>query len=100
MSLLPTSTSPSPVGTECLIQVVSALIDIYSDEALPYDDNFRKGNFLQALVSSVEGVRKAVKGIDRKKVGGRELRRQGEEVRENLIAFVQYRRNLGLYLMR
>ncbi|KAF5366940.1 hypothetical protein D9757_010836 [Collybiopsis confluens] len=95
VSLLPTSASPSPVGTECLIQAISALIDIYSDETLPYDINFRKSGFLQALVSSVEGVRKAVKGIDRKKPGGRELRRQGEEVRENLIAFIQYRRNLG-----
>ncbi|KIK70596.1 hypothetical protein GYMLUDRAFT_65816 [Collybiopsis luxurians FD-317 M1] len=96
ISLLPTTTSPSAIGTEGLIQVASALIDIYSDETLPYDVNFRQGGMLQALVASVEGVRKAVKSIDRKKPGGRELWRRGDEVRENLIAFIQYRRALGL----
>lgn len=79
-----------------MLQAASAIIDIYSDETLPYDVNFRQGGVLQALVSSVEGVRKAVKGIDRKKPGGKDLRRRGEEVRDNLVAFIQYRRNLGL----
>ncbi|KAI3622697.1 armadillo repeat protein [Moniliophthora roreri] len=96
MSLLPTSTSSSPVGTEPLIQTVSALIDIYSDETLPYDVNFRKGNMLQKLVASVEGVKKAVRCIDRRKEGSRDLRRRGDEVRENLVAFIQYRRELRL----
>jgi hypothetical protein len=41
-------------------------------------------------------VRRAVKGIDRKKEGGRELRTHGEEVRDNLIAFVRYRRTLKI----
>ena len=44
---------------------MSALIDIYSDETLPYDINFRQGGYLAALVDSVEGVRKAVRAIDR-----------------------------------
>lgn len=96
VSLLPTTTSVSSTGTESMLQAASALIDIYSDETLPYDVNFRQGGVLQALVSSVEGVRKAVKGIDRKKPGGKDLRRRGEEVRDNLVAFIQYRRNLGL----
>jgi hypothetical protein len=48
------------------------------------------------LVSSVDGVKKAVKAIDRRKEGGRELRRRGDEVRENLIDFIQYRRDLRL----
>ena len=73
---------------------MSALIDIYSDEALPYDVNFRQGRFLDALVQAVEGVRRAVRGIDRKKE--RELRLRGEEVRDNLVGFIQYRRGLKL----
>ncbi|KAI1793049.1 ARM repeat-containing protein [Ganoderma leucocontextum] len=93
LSLLPPSASP-PTPTESLLQAVSALIDIYSDETLPYDVNFRSGRFLDALVQSAEGVRKAVRGIDRKKE--RELRVRGEEVRDNLVAFIQYRRGLGL----
>ena len=93
LSLLPPSASP-PTPTEPLLQAVSALIDIYSDETLPYDVNFRSGRYLDALVQSVEGVRKAVRGIDRKKE--RELRLRGEEVRDNLVAFIQYRRGLRL----
>ncbi|TBU46133.1 ARM repeat-containing protein [Dichomitus squalens] len=91
LSLLPPSANP-PTPTEPLLQAVSALIDIYSDETLPYDVNFRSGRYLDALVQSVEGVRKAVRGIDRKKE--RELRVRGEEVRDNLVAFIQYRRGL------
>ncbi|KAI9066451.1 ARM repeat-containing protein [Trametes sanguinea] len=93
LSLLPPATNP-PTPTEPLLQAVNALIDIYSDETLPYDVNFREGRYLEALVQSVEGVRKAVRGIDRKKE--RELRIRGEEVRDNLVAFIQYRRGLRL----
>lgn len=91
LSLLPPSKSP-PTPTEPLVQAVSALIDIYSDETLPYDVNFRQGHYLEALAAAVEGVRKAVRGINKKKE--LELRRRGEEVRENLTAFVEYRRTL------
>jgi hypothetical protein len=79
-----------------LIQAVSALIDIYSDEELPYDANFRSGNFLAKLTESVDGVKRAVKSIDRKKPGGRELKERGEETRDNLVAFIKYRRKLKL----
>lgn len=84
------------MGTEPLIQATSALIDIYSDESLPYDINFRHGKYLDRLVDSVDGVKKAVKAIDRRKEGGRELRRRGDEVKENLVDFIQYRRDLRL----
>jgi hypothetical protein len=94
--MLPTATTPSPIGNEPMIQVASALIDIYSDESMPYDTNFRREGFLQTLASSVEGVRKAVRSIDRHKEGGKDLRRRGDEVRENLVDFIQYRRNLRL----
>ena len=70
------------------------MIDIYSDETLPYDVNFRSGRYLDALIQSAEAVRKAVRSIDRKKE--RELRAHGEEVRDNLVAFIQYRRGLKL----
>ncbi|KAF9074932.1 ARM repeat-containing protein [Rhodocollybia butyracea] len=96
ISLLPTTSSASPTNTESIIQAASALIDIYSDETVPYDINFRQGDMLAVLVSSVENIRKAVKGIDRKKPGGKDLRRRGDEVRDNLIAFIQYRRDLGI----
>jgi hypothetical protein len=96
LSLLPSGGSPSRVETEPLIQAVSALIDIYSDENMPYDINFRQGKFMERLASGVDEVKKAVRAIDRKKNGGRDLRRRGEEVRDNLVAFIQYRRDLGL----
>ncbi|KAG7099676.1 hypothetical protein E1B28_001500 [Marasmius oreades] len=96
VSLLPTSTVPAPIGAEPLIQAVSALIDIYSDETLPYDINFRQGGILQKLISSVDGVRRVIRGIDKRKEGSRALRRRGDEVRENLVAFIQYRRSLRL----
>lgn len=96
LSLLPPTSDASTVGVEPVIQAASALIDIYSDEDTPYDVNFRQGGYLEQLSSSIDGVKKAVKSIDRKKEGGRELRRRGEEVKENLVAFVGYRRSLRL----
>ncbi|KAJ7916498.1 hypothetical protein B0H13DRAFT_363355 [Mycena leptocephala] len=96
LSMLPTAGTPSPAGTEPMLQAASSLIDIYSDEGAPYDTNFRTGGFLERLVASVDGVKKAVRAIDRRKEGGRELRRRGEEVRDNLVAFIEYRRGLGL----
>lgn len=86
--------NPSPVGTEPIIQAVSALIDIYSDETMPYDVNFRQGGYIDRLASNVEAVKKVIRTIDRRKEGGKELRRRGDEVRENLVAFIQYRRDL------
>ncbi|KIY50621.1 ARM repeat-containing protein [Fistulina hepatica ATCC 64428] len=94
LSMLPKDLEPSPAGTEPLLQALSALIDIYSDESMPYDVNFRSGGFLTRLVQSVEGVWRVVRSIDRKRSGGRELRRRGEEVRDNLVAFIEYRREL------
>jgi len=96
LSLLPTSSTPSSVDTEPMIQAASALIDIYSDETLPYDVNFRQGKYIDRLVESVDGIKKAVKGIDRRKDGGKELRRRGDEVKENMVDFIQYRRDLRL----
>ncbi|KAJ7597426.1 armadillo-type protein [Mycena floridula] len=93
VSLLPPSAS---VDVETLLQAVSALIDTYSDETLPNDINFRNGGYLEKLAASVEGVKRAVKTIDRRKPGGRELRRRGDEIWENLRAFIQYRKDLRL----
>ena len=85
---------PGRTGTETMLQATESLIDIFADERAPTEANFRAGNVLEALAGAVEGVRRAVKGIDRKKEGGWELRRHGEEVRDNLVAFVRYRRSL------
>ncbi|EIN13869.1 ARM repeat-containing protein [Punctularia strigosozonata HHB-11173 SS5] len=94
LALLPDGASSDVADTEVALQATSALIDIYSDEALPYDVNFRQGRFLEKLAASIDGVKRTVRGIDRKREGGRELRLRGEEVRDNLVAFVQYRRDL------
>ncbi|KIM88980.1 hypothetical protein PILCRDRAFT_813980 [Piloderma croceum F 1598] len=96
LSILDSASSPSPAETEPLVQVASALIDIYSDENMPYDVNFRQGKFIDRLASNVEGFKKVVRTIDRRKEGGNDLKRRGDEIRENLVAFIQYRRNLGL----
>ncbi|KAH8111844.1 armadillo-type protein [Phellopilus nigrolimitatus] len=91
------SSGPGPsLSPEPILQAASALIDIYSDETAPYDVNFRQGGFLQALVGCVDSVKRAVRGVDRKREGGRALRSRGEEILENLKAFVKYRRNLKL----
>jgi hypothetical protein len=82
------------ISTETMLQVVESLIDIFADERAPVEANFRAGNVLAALEGTVEGVRRVVKTIDRKKKGGRELRRRGEEVRDNLVAFIRYRKSL------
>ncbi|KAJ7159871.1 armadillo-type protein [Mycena crocata] len=96
LSMLPTAGQASPADTEPMLQAAASLIDIYSDEGAPWDVNFRTGSFLERLTASVDGVKKAVRAIDRRKEGGRELRRRGEEVRDNLVAFIDYRRGLGL----
>ena len=77
-----------------MLQAVSAIIDIFSDETYPYDVNFRQGKYLERLMGSVEGIRKAIKSIDRRRQGGKDLKRRGDEVRENLVEFIKYRRNL------
>lgn len=98
LSLLPTKGQVASQPPEALIQATSSIIDIFSDEGAPWDVNFRQGKWENLLAQSVDGVRKAVKSIDKRKGGEdrRELRRRGEEVLENLVAFVKYRRRLKL----
>ncbi|KAF9567834.1 ARM repeat-containing protein [Agrocybe pediades] len=96
LSVLPTQSNPTSFDTESVIQAASALIDIYSDETLPYDVNFRQGGYAEKLRASVDSIKAMVKAIDRRKEGGKELRRRGDEVRENLVDFIQYRKDLGL----
>jgi len=70
------------------------MIDIYSDETASWDINFRNAKWENVLKSRVEGVKRAVRSVDKRKEGGKELRRRGDEVLENLVAFVKYRRGL------
>lgn len=63
---------------------------------MPYDVNFREIDILGKLVNAVEPIRKLVRGIDKKKPGGVELKCRGEEIRDNLVEFIKYRRGLGL----
>jgi len=94
LSIMDSANNPSSTETEPLIQAVSALIDIYSDENMPYDVNFRQGRYIERLALNLEGIKRVVRAIDRRKEGGKELRRRGDEVRENLAAFIQYRKGL------
>ncbi|KZS92874.1 ARM repeat-containing protein [Sistotremastrum niveocremeum HHB9708] len=87
--------APAPQA-EPLLQTVSALIDIYSDEESPYDINFRQNVWLDSLQNAQDSVRKAVKGIDRRKEGGLDLRARGDEILLNLRGFIKYRRALRL----
>ncbi|KZP25341.1 ARM repeat-containing protein [Athelia psychrophila] len=95
-SLLDSMGGSSPADAEPLIQATSALIDIYSDESMPYDVNFRTGKYADRLAAHLDGFKKVVKAIDRRKEGGKDLRRRGDEVRENLADFIEYRKGLGL----
>ena len=62
---------------------------------MPYDINFREGGYLQKLVGpGIDSLRKAIKAVDRKREGGKELRERGEETLENLRDFVKYRKKL------
>ncbi|KAF9654129.1 ARM repeat-containing protein [Thelephora ganbajun] len=95
VSLLPAGT-PDQASVESTLQAASALIDIYSDETAPYDINFREDGILGGLVDAVEPIRKLVRGINKKRPGGIELKRRGEEIRDNLVDFIKYRRSLRL----
>jgi hypothetical protein len=89
-------TSPPPstsTSNETLIALINAIIDIYADETRPTDSVFVQSNYLSALASTVGKVRGLVKGIDKRK--DRVLRGRGEEVYENLVAFIRYRRGLS-----
>ncbi|WRT65823.1 uncharacterized protein IL334_002773 [Kwoniella shivajii] len=93
--LLQLLTSSASLTAEVLIATLNAIIDIYADETRSYDRAvFVQGGFLEALSGSVAKVRAEVKKIDKRK--SRQLRTQGEEVYENLVAFIKYRRSLRL----
>lgn len=84
-----TTTSPS---AEMLISLLNAIIDIYSDETRSYDSVFVENGYLQVLSGIVGKVRAEVKKIDKRRE--RDLRVRGDEVYENLVAFIKYRRSL------
>jgi len=85
-----------PEHPEPALQAASALIDIFSDENMPYDVNFREGGFLTVLRNVQGEFTRTVRRIDTRKPGGRDLRGRGEEVLANLKAFVGYRTGLDL----
>lgn len=87
---------PTPRATEPTLHALSLLIDIYADETRPYDANFRAARGTEVLASSVATIRKLVRGIDRRKEGGAELRRWADEVEGNVRGFVTYRRKLKI----
>lgn len=89
-------TSPSPTTIESSLQAVSAIIDIYSDENMPYDINFRNDGWVSRLEQILPATRKLIRGIDRRKPGGMALRSRGDGIVVNLAAFIKYRKGLGI----
>jgi hypothetical protein len=107
--------SPPPgifLPPDLLVSVLNAVIDIYADEGRGYDRPvFVDGGFLQALTPVVEVVRANVRlclhrtGSSANREQVRQinkrtepaLRAQAAEAYRNLIAFIQYRRNLRLW---
>ncbi|CAE6451747.1 unnamed protein product [Rhizoctonia solani] len=87
---------PTPRAAEPTLHALSLLIDIYADETSAYDTNFRNLKGTEVLASSIAALRKLVRGIDRRKEGGMELRRWAEEVEGNVRGFVTYRRKLKI----
>ncbi|WVQ77382.1 hypothetical protein IAR50_007067 [Cryptococcus sp. DSM 104548] len=87
ISLLTSASTP-----ELLISLLNAVIDIYSDETRSYDAVFEQQGYAQTLAGLVGKVRAEVKKIDKRKDA--ELRVRGEEVYENLVAFIKWRRSL------
>ncbi|QRV94785.1 ARM repeat-containing protein [Ceratobasidium sp. AG-Ba] len=87
---------PTPRATEPTLHALSLLIDIYADEASAYDVNFRNAHGTDILAGSVPTLRKLVRGIDKRKEGGMELRRWADEVEGNVRGFVTYRRKLKI----
>ncbi|KAG8723791.1 hypothetical protein FRC12_011343 [Ceratobasidium sp. 428] len=87
---------PTPRATEPTLHALSLLIDIYADEGNPYDVNFRNARGTDILASSIATLRKLVRGIDKRKEGGMELRRWADEVEGNVRGFVTYRRKLKM----
>nr|XP_019011947.1 uncharacterized protein I206_02784 [Kwoniella pini CBS 10737]OCF50728.1 hypothetical protein I206_02784 [Kwoniella pini CBS 10737] len=91
--LLQLLTASSTLTPDILISVLNAIIDVYADETRPYDKPvFVAGGFLESLSGIVAKVRAEIKRIDKRK--NRQLRTQGEEAYENLVAFIKYRRSL------
>ncbi|GAA5979527.1 hypothetical protein JCM5350_004923 [Sporobolomyces pararoseus] len=86
-------TNQAHLTPDALLQVVDSFIDLYADEEREYDvPNFRNGGMLPILEQSIAGVRAAIKKIDRKKFP--ELRLRADGALENLVAFVQYRKDI------
>ncbi|GAA5880505.1 hypothetical protein JCM3774_000630 [Rhodotorula dairenensis] len=102
LSLLPasrtavvTNSVPSTVAAtpDLLLEAIDSFIDLYADEERDYDvPVFRQGGMLDELEKSVQGVRAAIKKIDKSKFP--ELRARADGNLNNLVAFVQYRKDI------
>ncbi|GAA6034413.1 hypothetical protein JCM8097_002713 [Rhodosporidiobolus ruineniae] len=94
LPLPPSAAAPAHALTpDVLLQAIDSLIDLYADEEREYDvPVFRGGGMLGELEKRVGGVRAAIKKIDRNKFP--DLRHRADGALENLVAFVQYRREV------
>lgn len=92
---LATTPPSTALPSEVIFQAATSIIDVFSDETMSYDVNFREGSYLPKLAGpGIDSLRKAIKAVDRKREGGKELRTRGEETLENMRDFVKYRKKL------
>jgi len=75
------------------LAILPALIDMYSCENTPYDSNFRQCNHFRSRLLIQERREKCV---GREMLGGHPLRGHGEEITDNLGAFIKYGANLKI----
>lgn len=80
---------PNLPPTPVLIAALNALIDIYCDETRDYDQNW---TYTEPLAKNVARIRGALRAVDKRKQP--QLRMQADEIYDNLVAFIRWRRSL------
>lgn len=80
---------PTLPAAPILIAALNALIDVYCDETRDYDGNWK---YTEPLAKNVARIRGALRSVDKRKQP--QLRMQADEIYENLVAFIRWRRSL------
>lgn len=80
---------PTLPSAPILIAALNALIDVYCDETRDFDRNWQ---YTEPLAKNVARIRGALRSVDKRKQP--QLRMQADEIYENLVAFIRWRRSL------
>lgn len=78
-----------PAQPAILIAALNALIDVYCDETRDFDGNWK---YTEPLAKNVARIRGVLRGVDKRKQP--QMRMQADEIYENLVAFIRWRRSL------